>query len=508
MATGYETEKDLEWQRRNRKQRFGTSTLSHDAVASRPRIADTIYGLIRDPDGVLAKDPDGYRTIYQDDQIATSLRKLTLKVANCDWKLTGEEPDTQALAAAARSLCVGLPGWDTMVRQACYAMAEGVRIIRVLWEPCTINGHPAMRPAKFVARDKRKYRPEDAEWKKIWFCDDFQSATLTNRPPEQEEPRDYYIIPVWQDDEERLGFGDGVGERLYKVAVIRRELLKLFWEAMETTIGGIRVLTFDFNVWQNLPASEQTALREAAVDAINNAISFDTVDLPPGTTFQIHFPSAEALEAFRASLKQYLDEMPQKLLLGTVMSEGSSEKGSLGFGLYLDHESRLQVQAIVDWLAESFTRDLLGQIFLYNPWLYEVAAVSRGTPLPRYVGTVRGGADHTAGMGLAQQHRGHMLKTQYEELTGITIPSEEQISNRETIEIAAPAAPAPATGGGFGSGGLSGGAGGSFGAQPPPVPKAAAPGISRTGRAAGLTRNAPWWAGLSADERTRYALTG
>ncbi|MGE3854645.1 MAG: hypothetical protein AB7K09_23130, partial [Planctomycetota bacterium] len=393
--------------------------LTADVTKLLPRLSDMIFGLIRDPDELLEKDEDAYDLIFDDDQISASIDNLLLPVAEASWQFHADRADSEKLIEPLKELCLNVFDWDQLVLDLSYALITGMRIIRPVYETRQIYGYDALKPKKFVFKDKRRFRAADPDWEEMYLIDDgFHSTQFTSVGMLTMQPkalnRSWFIIARWRNTEERFGYGKGIGSRLYRLKKVRGPLLKILFEMLETTAGGIRMARPSLEALKGMTKAEQQEWMNTVRDALDNAISADTLVMPPGVEeVNMWFPPDSVGSVILQVVDSYIDQQISKVLSGVTLTEEAQQVGSHSLGKVHSKSAHRRMQLIANWGAGVLNRDYVPAVALYNPWIYEYAGVPRNTPLPQLKAHVSGSDDLTQVAGVANQIRVPVFKNEY-----------------------------------------------------------------------------------------------
>lgn len=368
---------------------------SSDFARLLPRTWELINNLIRDPDSVLADDPNGYAVIYGDDQIATSLENAFLPIANAQWSYTSTDPNSRKLIPALTKL--GLkdpPGWATMIQHLCQARVMGASLIRVLWKPRKRLGRWEMRPVDFTPYDKRQFAISRPEWQEdsMFLIDDGFSPRLGYIYGfAKAVDRKNYIVSKWRNTQDRFGYGQGIGDRLYRHAKWRKPIIHLILQTIEAHAGGVRVATIDSD--QGLSEDDQARLLDQVREAFANAISLDTIAMPAGVNLQVLFPPGDLLRSIREMVDGFLQPQISKIINGVTLTEAPGNVGSYSLGQVHAAQQHMRIQAHANLIAEDLDRDYTPQLAQNNPHIFRDAGVPDDTELPKMSVKVPGGHD-------------------------------------------------------------------------------------------------------------------
>ena len=426
--------------------------LTKDVTRVIPQLADIIDGLIRDTDELLQSDPDAYEEIFDDDQIATSLDNAFLPVAQSMFTLEPSGVDSAKLVGSLREFALHAPGWTRMVQDLCYAEVTGLRIQRMLWRNVGTLKEPIWAIDKFLPKDKRRFRPGDQEWNNIYLIDSGQSAfgqsgaqgaTGFRKPLVREN----FIVHRWRDTEERLGWGKGIGPRLYRLAKYRRPLIHLLMQTLENSGGGIRFVELDVETLRGKSQPEMTSMMNAIRDSVGNAISGDAVVLPPGAKPNIFFPPSTAGTVIQEAVDGYIDQQVQKTVLGVTLIEDQGRVGSFALGKEHSKTAHRRMQFRADQIAETLTDDYIKVFARNNPWIFTRAGVPITTPVPRMRAFVPGGESIKEKTEVINTCKRDVLLTDYYNAYELTAPTKEEIDAKQTF-VPTEAGPMPSLFGG------------------------------------------------------------
>lgn len=422
--------------------------LTRDVTRLIPQLIDVLDGLLRDTDDVLQTDPDAYDIIFDDDQIATSIDNAFLPVAQARWSFTSRSAEQAALASVLNEFVFLANGFDAMIQDALYAEICGVRIERMIWRNAGDLRDPVFLVRDFVPKDKRRFRPADENWENMYLVDAGNipqgiAGVQLNSGFRKPLVRENYIVHRWRNTEERLGWGKGIGARLYRLAKYRRPLIHLLLQTLENSGGGIRFVETEGQAFVGRNVTEQTEFVEAVKKQLSNAISGDTIVLPPGVKANLFFPPDSVGKAIQEAVDGYIDQQIAKTISGATLQEDQAKVGSYALGKEHSKTTHRRMQFRADRLCETLDHDYVRVFALYNPWIYDRAGVPIDTPLPKLKAAVPGGDGIEERARVINMSKAPVLLSEYHEAHGTTQPTQEQIDAGETLvpSQSAPAMP-------------------------------------------------------------------
>lgn len=411
--------------------------LTKDITRLIPQMVDLLDGLLRDTDEILQSDPDAYDVIFDDDQIATSLDNAFLPVAQARWTLSSRSPEQAALASVLNEWLFNVDGWDAMIHDCCFAEVSGIRIQRTLWTNVGSLRRPVFLPRGFTPKDKRRFRPADPDWNEMYLVDrgvqpqgvSGVQATGFRKPLLREN----FIVHRWRDTEERHGWGKGIGARLYRLAKYRRPLIHLLLQTLENSGGGIRFVETDMAAFTGRSVSEQVSFVEIVKEQLKNAISGDTIVLPPGVKANLFFPPESVGKAVQEAVDGYIDQQIAKTINGATLQEDQTQVGSYALGKEHSKTAHRRMQFRADRIAETLDHDYVRVFLWYNPWVYEQAGVPINSQPPKLKASVPGGDAVKERAEVINLSRAPILLPEYYEAHGATQPTKEQIDSGQVI---------------------------------------------------------------------------
>jgi len=422
--------------------------LTKDVTRVIPQLVDVIDGLLRDTDDLLLTNPDAYETIYDDDQIATSLDNAFMPVGQASWTFEAPSTDSQKLVPYLRTYCLGVPGWDTMIQDMCYAEVEGARLSRMVWRNVGSLREPVFVVKQFIPKDKRRFRPGDVDWQNLYLVDDGSrpvgmAGAMETSGFRKPLVREHFIVHRWRDTEDRNGWGRGIGARLYRLAMYRRPLFHLLLQTLENLGGGLRYVQAKNDQVKGFTPAEWDSAVDLIRKELDEAKSGDTVILPPGFEATIFFPQGTVGDALQKAIDGYVDQQIAKTISGATLQEDQARVGSQALGKEHSKTVFRRLQARAGRLSETLDHDYIRVWLFYNPWVYAAAGVPITTPQPKLQASVQGGDSLLERSDVVNKSRAPVLLNEYYQAHGITPPTPEQIAAGETITPATSTTPLP-----------------------------------------------------------------
>lgn len=411
---------------------------SLDIARLLPRTSQLLSGLIKDPDSVLDADPEGYAVVYGDDQIATSLDNAFLPIAAADWRFVADDPQSEKLVGPLTRLALKrVPGWSAMIMHLCQARVMGASLIRVVWKFQKRRGRYEGRPIEFTPYDKRQFAIDRPEWdaNSMFLIDDGSNPRLGQIFGfAKAVDRENYIVSQWRNTQDRFGYGQGIGDRLYRMAKWRKPIIRLLLQTLEAHAGGVRVATVNSDV--GMDESKQTRIMNSVQQQFANAISLDTVTMPFGVDLKVIFPPGDLLRSIKDMVDGFLNPQISKLINGVTLTEQPGEVGSYALGQVHAAQQHLRIQSHANTIAEELNRDYIPQILENNPHLYDEAGVPRDTEPPTLVAMVPGGHDRMKAAQLVatlNQAGVDLVESDVYEQTGFERPTDEHRASGQII---------------------------------------------------------------------------
>jgi len=404
---------------------------SHDIARLLPRTSQLLANLIKDPDSVLDADPEGYKIVYGDDQIATSLDNAFLPIASAKWQFVGSTPDSEKLVGPLTRIGLGqVPGWSAMILHLCQAKVMGASLIRTVWRFVKRRGRWEARPVEFTPCDKRQFAVDRPDWDadSMYLIDDGTSPRLGHIYGfAKAVDRENYIISQWRNTQDRFGYGHGIGDRLYRIAKWRKPVIRLLLQTLEAHAGGVRVATVNSDA--GLDEAAQKRVLNSVQQQHEQAISLDTLSMPYGVDLRVIFPPGDLLRSIKEMVDGFLNPQISKLINGVTLTEQPGDVGSYALGQVHAAQQHMRIQAHAGVIAEELNRDYVPQLLENNPWIYDEAGVPRDTEPPRIVAKVAGGHDRTKAATLVQTLLNSgidLVESDVYEQTGFEQPTDEQ----------------------------------------------------------------------------------
>lgn len=408
-----------------------------------PRIPDVYSGALGDTDPVLEEAGDaGYDLIYGDHSIVTHMDDLCLTVAASDFTFYSEDEDSKKLIPALARLALNPPKWASLVSDLPHALVQGVRIAALVMEAIYNQGKDRweVRPKDFIVKNKARFAPLRPDWSRMAMVDDGNlmemNAINVRSGFAKELPRDHFIVGVWRDREDRLGWGAGLGPILYKLAYIRDRLIHILCRSVEMHGGGVRyaLLSENPDTYKGQSADDDSAVKGSVLDSLRYMNSFDASVFPAFVKdVRVAFPTPGSIEAVQGAITNYFEHAVAKLITGTTVVS-SNTQGTAGATRVLAETERIRKQYVLNWVCEVLQKDYVELLAACNPWIFREAGVGFDTRLPRLVGTVPGGHNRLEEAQIVAQMKVPVLLTDIYRRTGFRQPTAEQIENGEVYD--------------------------------------------------------------------------
>lgn len=346
-----------------------------DGGAYAPRSSDFDTVGLRDPDTVIENDTDGYARLYGNDHIASCLRRRYDKAASATFSAHGEGA-TANLIAPLEDFVVGAPGLREGLHSACDAIVQGISYLRTVFERqrADARGNLVQRIARFVRHDKRRFRLATVDRENFGLVDD-GTVTIGGATYYFPRTRHLWVIPVWQDEESRLGSGHGIGARLDRAAEEDEKVHRMELRTLEK-FGGSIVDVFMREGFEQVNPADILATGKVLK-------SGDTMVWPSSVADVKRTLLGEAVVKAFSSKRADIRSQISKLINGTDFAN-MGETGTYGLGAALAGEELALAQADGDWLASHVIPQIVRGVLAQNPWIYAATGTTPETPLPTW----------------------------------------------------------------------------------------------------------------------------
>lgn len=340
-----------------------------------------------DPSNALANDADIWTTLMADADVASCIQRRNQSIVR-PWRVVpsphgtskslGQESidASRKFAAICHEGLSNIDRFDAARRTLAESFILGRRYAKIYWEEqvVSLDGTPPMRwfmPIKIKDVDRRRFH-----WEPVWsqgptptkirtdlkMFDTNRSMWQTLTP----DMRRTYIEYVWQDTEDRLGYGWGALEALFYTHYFKGGTIKRLIEGIDRWANGFLIGKLD-------------SLRAASTDLTNaelttkmkemlQKIRSDHVGVVEKTDeLQLLEPTGKGLQ-IALDLVRYFNESAERLCNGSVRPAGHSVDGtgSKGAGKTEEDTSESFYQFPREDLDNVLDRDLLGAFIYYN----------------------------------------------------------------------------------------------------------------------------------------------
>ena len=340
----------------------------------------------RDPDLSHARDPDIWAKIHRDARVSQAISHRCGAVAGGEWTVeaASADPMDQALAEIIREGLKGVVNFresrkrlaHCIFRGRSYAYIEGTRKLERLGD------YPAQEwwlPQRLRDIDKRRVqivphtvredneRPRNEVKKQLWDVAGFEWRDIS--------PNNWksLIEVVYDDTEERLGYGRPVLEQIYFLWWAKMEIMSQGLAALERFAGGSVLVHMDPENHGGGLGRDADSIRDAYIDEIGKMRGEHCLVVPKGDEVSVVTGGSEGSRMVQDMLA-YIDAAIISTTLGATLPFGvGMDTGSLARAEVERDVSESFLQADRDVLDEAISRKLIGQfIDLNRPLLAEL----------------------------------------------------------------------------------------------------------------------------------------
>ena len=348
-----------------------------------------------DPDLSQEREPDIWAKIQRDARVSQAIAHRCGAVAGGEWTVEGasDRATDQALAEIVREGLKGIANFresrkrmaHCIFRGRSYAYIEGSRKLEKLGD---YDAQTWGLPHRLREIDKRRVQivPNTIEGvdgernrievkKQLWDVAGFEWRDIS-----PENWRSLVEI-VYDDTEERLGYGRPVLEQIYFLWWAKMEIMSQGLAALERFAGGSVLVHMDPENHGGGLGRDADSIRDAYIDEIGKMRGEHCLVVPKGDEVSVVTGGAEGSRMVQEMLS-YIDAAIISTTLGATLPFGvGMDTGSLARAEVEREVSEGFLQADREILDEALTRKLVGQfIELNQPLLSELGLESAKAP--------------------------------------------------------------------------------------------------------------------------------
>ncbi len=423
-----------------------------------PMPVDLIRRLIRNPDELFAKDPDGYDKVLANPFVQSEFFTLVSPIVEADRAVEGYGDMADALLT---TILNAIPGIDDALEQMLYAYITGVRYVEVVWGVANLEGLRVNMPVEFCPHDTHRFARD--EHGSLWMTQDGHNGYLPDKNnfiatstgnPIFVAPRKM-LIHKYRDGDGRYGYGHGEGRNLYRLVEFMNAVLEWWADACQTGGRPIKVLYVDKEVISeaianagNTGISSAGDFLEDEMERINDMIENDAYATDARNRLEtVHFSSEGGKSVFY-ELYSAIGDMIRLHISGELMTSSDGD----GKGSFALSKTHMVTQA---GRRSRLTRGLCNTVHTLAQWIIHYnQAYFRKTP-PHARGRVRiltPMFTPQEQLELAKELGLEVLESDVFKVIGLTQPSLEQKNAGLTVKLGGGGAGGPSDLGAFGGG--------------------------------------------------------
>lgn len=395
-----------------------------------------IRKLLRNPDELFEKDPNGYDKVMNNPIVQSEYTTLISPIVDSERSVQGYDPETDAKLSEMLS---AMPNFEHMVEQALWAYVTGQRLIEMVWGRVVIDGEAFNMPVEFEPHDHQRFAYDVNGF--LWMTQDGAFGSLPNRNnlTMTESGNPQFVHPfkmlrhTYRNGDGRWGYGLGEGRALYRLTEFMAATMEMWADFQQSYARPIKWLAIDENVLNEIVANgvDRDEYFDDEAEKLRNMIEDDVYVGDARNKLALVTPGP-GQDALFDNLVKTLERFIKLHISGELMTSGDGDgKGS--FALSKTH-SRTQAGRrgrLVRGLCGTLSQQLLPPLIYYNQAKFPtISARARGRVLI-----------HTPLMTVDEQREAAIasklpiLKDDAYRLIGVQRPSDEQEAAGETIVL-------------------------------------------------------------------------
>lgn len=409
--------------------------------------ADLIGRLVRNPDELFDKDPQGYDKVLTNPIVTSEFQTLCSPIVDADVTVEGFPDDYNERLT---QIINEIPNRCEGMEQALYAYFTGLRIIELVWGTRNIGGVTYNVPVDFIPHDHQRFA-YDEDWR-LWMTQDGSGGYYPNRnnivqmeggTAEYVNPRKV-LIHRYRNGDGRYNYGHGEGRAVYRWVEFMNAVLEFWADYVQSYARPIKLLKISPEVLQAAIVNSNEATdddgdsdsvesyMQGELTKLENMIENDAFTTDARNEFELVSPGTAPTEIF-GDLLTVLEKFIKYHISGETMTSSEGNEGNGSYALAKVHRGTQAGRRgrLCRGLEHTMTQQLLKYIIHFNRARFEGLSV-------QHQGKVRILAPMLTPeeqLSLGIQTKARVLKKEVHKLIDFTVPSKEQIENDETMVL-------------------------------------------------------------------------